>query len=78
MALPDEHAAQHWLVKLPRGHTSDDRLVLRNEAAYLRVAQRCGLRVHGDPELHGEKLFVRRFDRHLAQRIVGRLAAPRG
>lgn len=65
MALEDAQAAQHWLVKLPRGRSDEDRLVLRNEAAYLRVAQRCGLRVHGEPELHNEMLFVRRFDRQL-------------
>ena len=74
MALPDESASEHWLVKLPRGRSDDDRLVLRNEVAYLRVAQRCGLRVQGEPELHNEKLFVRRFDRHVdATGLVHRL-----
>lgn len=63
MALPDDEARQHWLVKLPRGKSDDDRLVLRNEAAYMQVAKRCGLRVHAAPELHNEMLFVPRFDR---------------
>jgi serine/threonine-protein kinase HipA len=65
MALDDAQAAQHWLVKLPRGRKDEDRLVLRNEAAYLRVAQACGLRLHAAPELHNEMLFVRRFDRQV-------------
>lgn len=65
MALEDAQAAQHWLVKLPRGRTDEDRLVLRNEAAYLRVARTCGLRSLNEPELHNEMLFVRRFDRHV-------------
>ena len=65
MALDDAQTAQHWLVKLPRGRKDEDRLVLRNEAAYLQVARSCGLRVLGEPELHNEMLFVRRFDRHV-------------
>ena len=68
MALDDAQAAQQWLVKLPRGRKDEDRLVLRNEAAYLRVARSCGLRLHGEPELHNEMLFVRRFDRHVDER----------
>lgn len=63
LALPDEQAHAHWLVKLPRGRTAADLQVLRNEAAYLRLAGACGLRVHGEPQLHGSMLFVRRFDR---------------
>jgi len=63
LALPDAQARAHWLVKLPRGRSDDDRLVLRNEAAYLRVAAACGLRTHAEPMLMGEMLFVRRFDR---------------
>ncbi len=63
MALPDELAHAHWLVKLPRGKSDDDRSVLRNEAAYLRVAQAVGLRCGHAPVLHGDMLFLRRFDR---------------
>ena len=65
MALPDEQARAHWLVKLPRGKNEDDRAVLRNEAAYLRVAAAVGLRCHQAPVLHGDMLFVRRFDRQV-------------
>jgi serine/threonine-protein kinase HipA len=67
MALPDELAHEHWLVKLPRGKSDEDRAVLRNEAAYLRVAAALGLRCQYPPVLHGEMLFVRRFDREVTQ-----------
>ena len=66
MALPDEAAHTHWLVKLPRGKSDDDRSVLRNEAAYLRVADAVGVRRAHAPVLHGDMLFLRRFDRALA------------
>lgn len=66
MALPDERARQHWLLKLPRGRHDSDRMILRNEAAYLRVARACGLHCGHDPMLVGEMLFLRRFDRLVA------------
>ncbi len=73
MALPDARAAAHWLVKLPRGRSDEDRMVLRNEAAYLRLAARCGLRTLAEPQLHGERLFVRRFDREVVDGTLHRL-----
>lgn len=73
MALPDELAREHWLVKLPRGRSDDDRAVLRNEAGYLRLASACGLRVHSEPVLRGEVLFVRRFDRQVMGESLHRL-----
>jgi serine/threonine-protein kinase HipA len=86
MGLPDQQAKAHWLIKLPRGRADDDRLVLRNEAAYLRVARACGLRTHEDPMLVNEMLFVRRFDRvvnaqglhRLHQESLASLAGHRG
>ena len=62
-ALPDQRARRHYIVKRPRGNTDADRKVLRNEAAYMTVAHRLGLRVIDVPELHGDMLFIRRFDR---------------
>ncbi|MDP2795146.1 MAG: type II toxin-antitoxin system HipA family toxin [Sulfurisoma sp.] len=65
-ALRDELAAKHWLVKLPRGSDNTDYAVLRNEAAYLRVAEQCGLRgfqTWREPEFHQNMLFLPRFDR---------------
>jgi serine/threonine-protein kinase HipA len=86
LALPDEKAQAHWLVKLPRGRSNEDRAVLRNEAAYLRVATALGIRCYAEPHLHGEMLFVRRFDRavgahglqRLHQESVASLAGIRG
>jgi serine/threonine-protein kinase HipA len=72
-ALPDENAESHWLVKLPRGRDATDLQVLRNEAAYLRVADRCGLRVAGSPDLVDNMLFIPRFDRMVDGKGVHRL-----
>jgi serine/threonine-protein kinase HipA len=66
-ALPDDKAARHWLVKLPRGGHETDYTVLRNEAAYLHVAKRCGIRTGGEPQFHKDMLFVQRFDRVVDQ-----------
>ncbi|MFZ4539642.1 type II toxin-antitoxin system HipA family toxin [Propionivibrio sp.] len=85
-ALPDVDAAKHWLVKLPRGAHETDYAVLRNEAAYLRVAARCGLRTGGEPMHAGDMLFVPRFDRSVradglhrhAQETLASLAGVRG
>lgn len=85
-ALPDAEAQKHWLIKLPRGKLESDFTVLRNEAAYLRVAARCGLRVAGAPMHEGNMLFVPRFDRavtgdglqRLAQETLASLAGIRG
>lgn len=73
LALPDEQAREHWLVKLARGPSEDDRAVLRNEAAYLRVAAACGVRARYEPMLVGEMLFVRRFDREVTANGLQRL-----
>jgi serine/threonine-protein kinase HipA len=86
LALPDDKARAHWLVKLPRGRSDEDRAVLRNEAAYLRVAAELGIRSHAAPMLHGDMLFVRRFDRvvhptglqRFHQESIASLAGVRG
>lgn len=62
-ALSDDAVAKHWIVKFPRGKTERDRLVLRNEAAYMRVAKEVGLRVAELPRFQDDTLFVPRFDR---------------
>ncbi|WP_459862466.1 type II toxin-antitoxin system HipA family toxin [Endothiovibrio diazotrophicus] len=62
--LPDGHAADHWLVKFPRGKRESDRLVLRLEAAYMKVAAKVGLHVHPRlPEWRQDALLISRFDR---------------
>lgn len=64
-ALPDAQAQVHFIVKRPRGPTEADRKVLRNEAGYMQVAARMGLRTTQLPSLHGDMLFVPRFDRQV-------------
>ncbi len=71
-ALPDSEAAQHFIVKLPRGKDAVDKKLLRNEAAYMRVAHEMGLRVEGAAEHHHDMLFVPRFDRAVRKGKVHR------
>ena len=85
-AIPDAEAVKHWLIKQPRGTDETDYAVLRNEAAYLRVATRCGLRTEGVPIHERDMLFVPRFDRmvlpnglhRLPQETLASLAGVRG
>ena len=72
-ALPDELAARHWLVKFPRGKKPLDRDILRNEAAYYRVARAVGLQVGEAVQFENDALFVPRFDREIAGNAVRRL-----
>ncbi|PCE24985.1 hypothetical protein BWP39_10700 [Paraburkholderia acidicola] len=72
--LPDADATQHLIVKLPRGNSAADHKVLRNEAAYMRVAAALGIRTHMDlPTLHGDVLLIPRFDRIVRDGKVVRL-----
>ena len=61
--LGDGEVASHWIVKRPRGDHAADRKVLRNEAAYMRVARQLGLKVFAELEWQEDSLFVPRFDR---------------
>ncbi len=70
--LADEDIRSHWLVKRPRGARAADRKVLRNEAAYMRVADRLGLSVYADLEWEDDNLFVPRFDRCVRDGAVER------
>ncbi len=72
-ALPDARARRHWLVKWPRGNRDSDRAVLRNEAAYMRYAERLGLRVNPNVTFERDTLYVRRFDRRVVSGGVERL-----
>lgn len=62
-ALPDSRARRHYIVKRPRGPSEADRKVLCNEARYMEVAQRMGIRSFDLPVLRGDMLFIPRFDR---------------
>jgi serine/threonine-protein kinase HipA len=65
--------ASHWLLKLPRGKHETDLAILKNEAAYIKVARACGLRSHGETFHHDGMLFVPRFDRAIEDETVMRL-----
>jgi serine/threonine-protein kinase HipA len=56
-------ARRHFIVKRPRGPSEADRKVLRNEARYMQVAQRFGIRTSELPSFHADMLFIPRFDR---------------
>lgn len=72
--LPDEQVSTCWIVKRPRGRTAADRLILKNEAAYMQVARSLGLNVYADIEWENDSLFIPRFDRIVtAGQSVGRL-----
>lgn len=72
--LPDADATQHLIAKLPRGNSAADAKVLRNEAAYMRVAAALGIRTHAElPTLHGDVLLIPRFDRIVRDGKVVRL-----
>jgi serine/threonine-protein kinase HipA len=64
-ALADDQISKFWLVKFPRGKRSDERnqQILKNEAPYLEVARRFGIRTGEPLEYQNETLFVPRFDR---------------
>ena len=62
-ALDDAEVLDCWLVKFPRGKSEADRTVLRNEAPYLEVARRFGLRVGAPLQFEDDTLFIPRFDR---------------
>lgn len=69
-AMADRTPARHFIVKLPRGKSEADKKVLRNEAAYMRVAKALGLQVHATLEHENDMLFIPRFDREM---VDGRL-----
>jgi serine/threonine-protein kinase HipA len=71
--VPDAMAHKHYIVKLPRGKDVVDKKVLRNEAAYMRVAKAMGIHVADLPEHHEDMLFIPRFDRHVVGGQVIRL-----
>lgn len=71
-ALSDGQAKRHYIVKHARGPSEADHKVLRNEARYMEVAQRFGIRTFDLPSLHGGMLFIPRFDRRAHDGVVQR------
>lgn len=62
-ALPDTACQKHWLVKFPKSSRLADVRVLRNEAAYYRVAHWFGVRTGEALRFENDALFIPRFDR---------------
>ncbi|RLQ21880.1 hypothetical protein DWB85_09840 [Seongchinamella sediminis] len=62
-ALTDKQVASHWLIKFPRGRSAADKQILRNEAAYMTVANALGLEVHAELTWSQDTLLIPRFDR---------------
>lgn len=60
--LFDSIIHESFIIKLPRGRTSEDKLLLKNEAAYWQVAKECGLQVYKDLKWRNDFLFIPRFD----------------
>ena len=73
-SLPDERAAQHYIVKFGRGSDPQLASILRHEAPYLAIARHLGLRVHAPLALRRRALFIPRFDRLAQGGVVTRLA----
>lgn len=73
--LAEQDITRCCLVKLPRNVSQADKKVLRNEAAYMKVAASIGLRVATETQAglfwQNDVLFIPRFDRHLDEQ--GRL-----
>ena len=72
--LDDAQAAEHYIVKFGRGTQTELNLILQQEAPYMLLAQRLGLRVHAPLRLLHRALFIPRFDRRVVNGQVARLA----
>jgi serine/threonine-protein kinase HipA len=72
-ALADARTRKAWLVKFPRSSRDIDRIILRAEAAYHRIAKRLGARVSASPKWEADAFFMQRFDRIVEVGHVDRL-----
>jgi len=72
-ALADARTSKAWLVKFPRSSRDADRMILRAEAAYHRIAARLGARASASPTWEADAFFMSRFDRIVEAGRVDRL-----
>lgn len=70
--LPDHRAREHYIVKFGRGRDESLATILRQEAPYMDLAKRLGLRVHAALTYNVRALFIPRFDRRIAETGVQR------
>ncbi|MDR0934022.1 MAG: HipA domain-containing protein [Burkholderiaceae bacterium] len=69
--LPDDKAAKHYILKFSRARNMADWVILKHEAAYMRLAHEMGLFVAELPEWKNDMLFVPRFDRSvMPERVI--------
>lgn len=62
-ALKDSEIAQSFLVKLPRGKTHEDILILEAEKAYMEIAHKAQVNANTGLFYEDKMLFIPRFDR---------------
>ena len=72
--VPDADAREHFIVKFGRGPNPKLAAILRHEAPYMHIAGHLGLRVHRPLTTRGQALFIARFDRHVVNGELVRLA----
>lgn len=72
--VEDADAVEHFIVKFGRGANPRLALILEQEAPFMAIAQRLGLRVFAPLVLRDRALFIPRFDRRVTETGVIRLA----
>jgi len=72
-ALADGRTRKAWFVKFPRSSRDVDRMILRAETAYHRIAARLGARASPSPTWEADAFFMLRFDRAVQDGDVQRL-----
>lgn len=72
-ALADARTRKAWFVKFPRSSRDADRMILRAESAYHRIAARLGARTSASPTWEADAFFMLRFDRKVVDGRVDRL-----
>ena len=72
-SLDDARTRKAWFVKFPRSSRDADRMILRAEAAYHRIAKQLGARTSAAPTWESDAFFMLRFDRIVEASSVQRL-----
>ncbi len=69
-ALPDKEIKRCLMVKMPRGHSDRDKLILKTEESYLKVAKDLGIKSISDIWWEEDLLFLERFDRKCGENFI--------
>ena len=62
-SLKDKNIEESFLVKFPRGKSDDDRLILKAEEKYMKIATQLGIQTNPAITFNNNMLFIQRFDR---------------